>query len=236
MSAWTSPEFDDHEQVCFFGDEATGLRAIVAIHSTHRGPAGGGTRFKAYASDQAAIDDALRLSRAMSYKAALAGLPMGGGKAVIIGDPSRIKSRALLHAFGHRLNAIGAAFATGEDVGMSLADAETIAEVSPFVAGTSKGEGDPSVHTATGVVHGLCAVLRRRFGRTDFEGMTVAVQGLGAVGWGVAERLHDRGARLLVADIRGDAVARAADVFRATPVAVEEIHRAEADIYCPCAL
>ncbi|HWE45649.1 MAG TPA: Glu/Leu/Phe/Val dehydrogenase dimerization domain-containing protein, partial [Caulobacteraceae bacterium] len=148
MSAWTSPEFDDHEQVCQFADPATGLRAVVAIHSTHRGSAAGGTRFKAYPSDQAALDDALRLSRAMSYKSALAGLPVGGGKAVIIGDPATLKTRALLHAYGRFLNRIGTVFATGEDVGMSVADIDTVNEVSPFVGGTSHGTGDPSVHTA----------------------------------------------------------------------------------------
>src|SRR4051812_15096354 len=148
MTTWTSPEFDDHEQVCQFSDPATGLRAVVAIHSTALGTAVGGTRFKPYDDEQAALDDALRLSRAMSYKCALAGLPVGGGKAVIMGDPAALKTEALLHAYGGFLNRLGAAFATGEDVGMSLRDIETVGQVTPFVGGTSRGAGDPSVHTA----------------------------------------------------------------------------------------
>jgi leucine dehydrogenase len=141
MSVWASSEFDNHEQVCFFSDEKTGLRAIVAIHSTFLGPAIGGRRFKEYESEHFALDDALRLSRAMSYKSALAGMPVGGGKSVIIGGT----------------------YATGEDVGMSVADIDTVAEAMPFVGGTSGGAGDPSVHTAVGCVHGL----RRRRGMAD---------------------------------------------------------------------
>src|SRR5579862_7758080 len=177
MNLWNSLEFDDHEQVCLFSARDSGLRAIVAIHSTALGSAAGGTRFMAYTSDSDALDDALRLSRAMSYKCALAGLPCGGGKAVIIGDPNTVKSKPLLHAYGHFLNRIGSTFATGEDVGMSVADVETVREVSPFVGGTSKeGAGDPSIHTATGVVHGLRAVLQRRFSRDSFAGVSIAIQ------------------------------------------------------------
>lgn len=236
MSAWTSPEFDDHEQVCQFADPGTGLRAIVAIHSTARGAAAGGTRFRAYDGEQAALDDALRLSRAMSYKSALAGLPVGGGKAVIMGDPGRLKTPALLHAYGRFLNRIGDTFATGEDVGMTVRDMETIREVSPYAGGTSHGAGDPSVHTADGVMHGLRAVLERQFGREDFAGVRVAIQGLGAVGWGLAERLHAAGARLVVADVRQDVAARAVARFGAEVLPPDAIHAAEVDIYCPCAL
>jgi len=236
MSIWTSPEFDNHEQVCFFSDEESGLRAIVAIHSTARGPAAGGTRFKVYDSDAAALDDALRLSRAMSYKSALAGLPVGGGKSVIIGDPAKIKTRALLHAYGRFIDRIGQTYATGEDVGMSVADIETVNEVTPFVGGTSAGAGDPSIHTAIGVMHGLRAVLKRQFGREDFGTMCVAVQGLGAVGWGVAERLHEAGAHLVVSDVREDQVARAVERFGASVEHVDRIHAADVDIYAPCAL
>jgi len=236
MSIWTSAEYDAHEQVCFFSDEETGLRAIVAIHSTALGPAAGGTRFKSYESDSLAIDDALRLSRAMSYKSALAGLPVGGGKAVIIGDPARIKNRALLHAYGRFLNRIGSHFATGEDVGMSIADMDAVSEVSPYVGGTTAGQSDLAAHTATGVMHGLHAVIERRFGRTDFDGVKVAVQGLGAVGWGVAERLHAAGAQLLVADVREDRVDRACNELGATAVSPDEIHAQDVDIYAPCAL
>ncbi|QIG79384.1 Leu/Phe/Val dehydrogenase [Stakelama tenebrarum] len=236
MDVWDSPVFDEHEQVCLFSDAPTGLKCIVAIHSTRLGPACGGTRFRPYQSDREALDDALRLSRAMSYKSALAGLPVGGGKSVIIGDPRAIKNRALLHAYGRCINRIGASFATGEDVGMSVADVETVAEVSPYIAGTSANSGDPSIPTAIGVMHGLRAVVKWRFDQDGFHGMRVAVQGLGAVGRGVAERLHAEGAQLIVADIREDAVAAAVEQLGARAVPVSDIHRADADVFAPCAL
>lgn len=236
MEFWNSPDYDQHEQVCLFSDERTGLRAIVAIHSTALGPAAGGTRFKAYPDDGAALDDALRLSRAMSYKSALAGLPIGGGKAVIIGDPLQIKSRDLLHAYGRFIDRIGNIFATGEDVGINVADMETIAEVTPFVGGISTGAGDPSVHTAVGVVHGLRAVAERRFGRADFEGLTVGIQGLGAVGWRVAQRLHAVGAKLVISDIDANRAQLAVDAFGALLQPTATIHCADVDIFCPCAL
>src|SRR5215470_12978398 len=152
MTVWQSQRFDDHEQVTFFSDGPTRLRAIVAIHSTALGPAIGGTRFWPYPDDASALDDALRLSRAMSFKCALAGVGLGGGKAVVIGDPARAKTTPLLHALARFLNRIGASFSTGEDVGVSVADCEIMRQVSPYVAGTdSAGAGDPSVHTARGV-------------------------------------------------------------------------------------
>jgi leucine dehydrogenase len=236
MSLWKSAEFDDHEQVCFFSDKATGLRAVVAIHSTRLGPAAGGTRFQPYATYEMAIDDALRLSRAMSYKSALAGLPIGGGKAVIIGDPATKKSRKLLTAFGGFIDRIGNVFSTGEDVGISVADVEVMNSVTPFVAGTSLGAGDPSIHTATGVMHGLRAVAEFRFNRTDFDGMRIAVQGLGSVGWRVAKHLHDAGAQLIVADVDSVKVARAEREFGAQVMPTDAIHSAPVDILCPCAL
>lgn len=236
MEIWSSPEFDGHEQVCLFSDEATGLRAVVAIHSTARGAAVGGTRFKPYASDGEAIDDALRLSRAMSYKAALAGLPTGGGKAVIVGDPQRLKSRGLLLAYGRFIDRLGGIYATGEDVGMSMADVDVVGEATRFVGGTSDGSGDPSIHTAAGVIHGLEAAAMRRLGRDSFDGLRVAVQGLGAVGMGVAERLHAAGAELVIADVREDAVIQASTRFEAEVAPVDAIHAAQVDIFCPCAL
>jgi leucine dehydrogenase len=236
MQFWDSAEFDGHEQVCLFSDSTTNLRAIVAIHSTVLGPAAGGTRFKHYANEAAALDDALRLSRAMSYKSALAGLATGGGKAVIIGDPAKIKSRELLLSYGRFIDRIGNVFATGEDVGISVADIETIAEVTPYVGGTSIGAGDPSIHTAVGIIHGLEAVIERRFNRSDFDGLRIAVQGLGAVGWGVAQRLHAAGAILTVTDIDAERVQRAIKAFGATAESIDRIHAADVDIYCPCAL
>lgn len=237
MNLWNSAEFDGHEQVCLFSDPASGLRAIVAVHSTALGTAAGGTRFRAYRDEDQALDDALRLSRAMSYKCALAGLPCGGGKAVIIGDPGRIKTEQLLHAYGRFLNRIGSSFVTGEDVGMSVRDIETVREVSPYVGGTcSAGAGDPSVHTATGLMHGLRAVLARQFPGATFRDLHIAVQGLGAVGWNVAELLHEQGARLTVADVQPTKVERAIAQLGARPSEPGDIHRADADIFCPCAL
>ncbi len=236
MSVWQSSEFDNHEQVCFFSDQETGLRAIVAIHSTALGPAAGGTRFQSYATEEMAIDDALRLSRAMSYKSALAGLPVGGGKAVIIGDPKELKTEKLLKAFGRFIDRIGNVFAAGEDIGISVADVETMQLVTPFVAGTSKGAGDPSIHTAAGVLHGLQAVAEFRFGRSDLRGMRIAIQGLGSVGWRVARHLHDQGSELIVADIDDAKVHEARSEFGALAMATNEIHAADVDILCPCAL
>ena len=235
MEFWQSAEFDEHEQVCLLGDAPTGLKAIVAIHSTALGPAAGGTRFKNYDSEALALDDALRLSRAMSYKSALAGLPCGGGKAVIIGDPGRLKSTPLLHAFGRFINRMNGWFATGEDVGMSVADVDVIGEVSRFVGGTSR-DGDTSAFTADGYVQGLEAVIEHRFARSDCKGLRVAVQGLGAVGWGIAERLHERGAELTVADIREERVREAAQKFGARAAPPASIHAAEVDVFAPCAL
>lgn len=237
MLPWQSREFDEHEQVCAFNDPTTGLRAIVAIHSTKLGTAIGGTRFLSYERDDLALDDALRLSRAMSYKCALAGVPFGGGKAVIVGDPAQCKTPELLRSYGQCLNRIGSTFATGEDVGISVADCELIRQVSPFVAGTeSEGVGDPSAYTAIGVVHGLRALLRTKFDHEDFSRVKVAVQGLGNVGWKLCGLLREAGAQLTVADVRADRVALAQDQFDAQAMSTEEIHGADVDIFSPCAL
>jgi len=237
MLPWQSREFDEHEQVCAFNDPATGLRTIIAIHSTKLGTAIGGTRFLSYLSDDLALDDALRLSRAMSYKCALAGVPFGGGKAVIIGDPVQCKSPELLRSYGQCLNRIGSTFATGEDVGFSVADCEVIRKVSPYVAGTeSEGVGDPSAYTALGVMHGLRALMRTKFDHEEFWKVKVAVQGLGNVGWKLCSLLHQAGTQLTVADIRADRVERAQRQFEARAVATDEVHAADVDIFSPCAL
>jgi leucine dehydrogenase len=172
----------------------------------------------------------------MSYKSALAGLPIGGGKAVIIGDPESSKSVALLHAYGRFIDRIGRTFATGEDVGISRSDIETVVQVTRYVGGIGPGVGDPSLHTAVGVIHGLRAVVERRFGRSDFRGLRVAIQGLGAVGFGVAERLHAAGAHLTVSDIRADATRRAIEELGAEVADPAQILRAEVDLLVPCAL
>jgi leucine dehydrogenase len=235
MEFWQSAEFDEHEQVSLLSDAQTGLKAIVAIHSTALGPAAGGTRFKNYDSEALALDDALRLSRAMSYKSALAGLPCGGGKAVIIGDPGRLKSTPLLHAYGRFINRMNGWFATGEDVGVSVADVDVIGEVSRFVGGTSR-DGDTSAFTADGYLQGLAAVIEHRFARRECKGLRVAVQGLGAVGRGIAERLHERGAELTVADVREERVREAVQKFGARAVPPASIHAADVDVFAPCAL
>jgi leucine dehydrogenase len=234
MEFWTSAEYDAHEQVCLFSDPSTSLRAIVAVHSTALGSAAGGTRFMAYESASAALDDALRLSRAMSYKSALADLPIGGGKAVIIGDPAKLKSTDLLLSYGRFIDRLNGWFATGEDVGISGADVRTIAETTRFVGGGTGG--DPSVHTATGVVHGLLAVAERRFGSAGLSNLRIAIQGLGGVGWSLAERLHATGASLVVSDIDATKVEAAVKAFGAVAEPTETIHRAQVDIYAPCAL
>lgn len=237
MIPWQSAEFDEHEQVCCFVEPRAGLRAIVAIHSTALGPAAGGTRFRSYARDRDALDDALRLSRAMSYKCALAGVPLGGGKAVILGDPMRLKNRALLQAYGHFLNRVGGQFCTGEDVGFSLADCEVVREVSPYIVGTtSAGAGDPARYTAQGVFYGLRAVLEHGFQVSDYQGVHFSIQGLGSVGWRLCGLLHEAGARLTVTDLDGDIASRASRRFGATIVAPDLIHRTRADVFVPCAL
>jgi leucine dehydrogenase len=173
----------------------------------------------------------------MSFKCALAGLPTGGGKGVIIGDPAHLKTDALLRAYARAIDRIGAIFATGEDVGVGVADCDVMREETRFVGGTTfSAGGDPSVNTADGVLHGLRAVSERALDRRDLRGVRVAVQGLGAVGWGVAERLARRGASLVVADIRAQRVAAAVSELGAEAVTTAEIHRTSADIFAPCAL
>jgi len=237
MVPWASPEFDSHEHVCAFFDPRSGLRAIVAMHSLALGPAAGGTRFWPYPSDDLALADALRLSRAMSYKCALAGVPLGGGKATIIGDPRKDKNEALLKTYGHFLNRIGNQFSTGEDVGMSVADCEIIRTVSPFVAGTrSSGAGDPSLHAALGVFYGIRAVLECHFNRDDYDGVRFAVQGVGNVGMKLCRLLHEAGADLTVSDIASENAKECSERFSARVVDPDVIHAVNADVFVPCAL
>ena len=237
MSVWESVEFDGHEQVCYFTDPASGLRTIVAIHSTALGPAAGGTRFMAYESDALALDDALRLSRAMSYKSAIAGIPVGGGKSVIIGDPARLKSVELLHAYGRFIDRIGHDYVTGQDVGFTTEDIDTMRDVTPYAGGTEGGgNGDSAIHTAKGIIYGLEAVLKCRFQTSSFDDVRLAIQGLGGVGWRVAEALHARGAKLTVTDVRQELVGRAIDKLGASYLPPAEVHSADVDIFVPCAL
>ncbi|WP_346432270.1 Glu/Leu/Phe/Val dehydrogenase dimerization domain-containing protein [Breoghania sp. L-A4] len=190
-----------------------------------------------YASPHEALTDALRLSRGMTYKNALAGLDLGGGKSVIIADPKHDKTPELLRAFGHHVESLGGRYITAEDVGINSADMEIVSSITPHALGTkATGLGDPSPYTALGVFTGLKAAVAHRRGDDDLAGLSVCVQGLGNVGFGVARLLHDAGARLIVADIDGVAVARAVAEFGARVTDPRDAHKAPADVFCPCAL
>jgi leucine dehydrogenase len=236
-AARTHPSYDAHEDVSIHHDPDSGLEAIVAIHDTTLGPALGGCRMWPYASRHEALDDVLRLSRGMTYKNALAGLPLGGGKAVIVADPKKDKSHARFEAFGDHVDTLGGRYITAEDVGISDADMEVVARRTNHVRGIrATGLGDPSPYTAWGVFCSLRAAARFRFGRTSLDGLTVALQGLGHVGGRLAALLHADGARLVVADIDADRVAEIAARTGAKVAPVNEIHAADADIFAPCAL
>ena len=237
MPVFSSKHFDDHEQIVFCRDAESGLSAIIAIHNTARGPALGGCRMWNYDSEEAAVTDALRLSRGMTYKSALAGLNLGGGKAVIIGDPARDKTEALWLAFGRFIDSLGGRYITAEDVGTRPADLEIVRRATPYVSGIAEGgAGDPSPATAHGVFTGIQASIAERLGRVGMKGLHVAVQGLGNVGFALAQRLHEAGAELWVSDIDEAALAAAVHDFGATAVAPEAIHAAEVDVFAPCAL
>jgi leucine dehydrogenase len=239
MSPFDNREFNGHELVVFSHDEATGLKAIIAVHSTALGPAAGGCRMWPYATSAEAITDALRLSRGMSYKNAMAGLPFGGGKAVIIGD-SRRKTPALFEAFGRFVNSLGGRYITAEDVGSTTADMEHVAKHTRFVAGLHRrpGEvgGDPSPKTALGTHLGIKAAVKFRLGRSDLDGLRVAVQGVGGVGYHLCKLLAAEGVKLRVADVRADAVARVCDELKAVAVPADSIVREDVDVFAPCAL
>jgi len=239
MSVFEAPDFDHHESVSFFDDKATGLKAIIAIHSTSLGPACGGVRVYPYQTTEAALADVLRLSRGMSYKNAIADLPLGGGKAVIIGDPARDKTEARLLAFADKVNALAGRYITAMDVGMTPKDMPIIARATNYVAGydqPGKSGGDSGPLTALGVFVGLKAAVKHRLGADTTKGLKVAVQGLGKVGMGVAARLHAEGAQLIVADVNRDAVQTAVSTLNAKAVSPEEIVSCECDVLSPNAL
>ncbi|HSG07408.1 MAG TPA: Glu/Leu/Phe/Val dehydrogenase dimerization domain-containing protein [Longimicrobiales bacterium] len=226
------------EQVTLCRDVSTGYVGIIAVHSTVLGPAVGGTRVWAYDSLDDAFTDALRLSRGMTYKNALAGLPFGGGKAVILGPaPGPGPARdAFFRAHGRYVDRMGGMFITGEDVGTSPDDMESIAQETDFVAGRVRGMGDPSPFTALGVRRAMEAVAAETWGSDDLAGKKVAIQGLGNVGGNLAAELYEAGARLVVCDPDQERVASAVTLYRAEPVSVDAILDAEADIFAPCAM
>lgn len=237
MPLFTHPEFDDHEQVAFRRDPASGLTAIIAVHDTRRGPALGGCRLWAYADEEAALTDVLRLSRGMSYKSALADLALGGGKAVILAAPDLANREALFLAMGRFVDSLGGRYISAEDVGVSVEDVETMARVTPYVVGTrAGGTGDPSPATAYGVLMGIRAAVAERLGQESLAGLRVAVQGLGHVGLHLCRMLHEAGATLVVSDLNAAAVARATCQFGAEAVAPAAIFDADCDVFAPCAL
>lgn len=227
--------FDDHEQISFIAEPKSGLRAIVAIHNTQRGPAMGGCRMWNYASEAQALHDVLRLSRGMTYKNAVAGLPIGGGKCVIWGDPKKDKSPALFEALGQALERMGGRYITAEDVGTTPDDMAHVGKQTQYVAGLGT-TGDPSPYTALGCFVGARAAIKHHLRRDSFEGLTVAVQGLGNVGYDYARRLYQAGAELIVADMDTHVLERARSELNAKIVNADAIYDVRADIYAPCAL
>ena len=237
---WDLPDFDDHEGVHIFRDPACGLTAVIAVHSTALGPSAGGVRFWHYADKSAAITDALRLSRGMSYKNAMAGLPMGGGKGVILAGEDRVKTPELIAAFGRAVDSLGGRYVTAQDVGMSEADMIALSQVTRYVSGlppkNGGAGGDPGPSTAQGVFLGVKAAIRHRLGADSAKDVRIAIQGVGSVGGGLARRLAAEGARLTIADVNADRANTLAKEIGATAVHADEIMTVDADVFSPNAL
>jgi leucine dehydrogenase len=239
MTLFDSPSFANHEGVHAFADEKTGLKAIVAVHSTARGPAVDDTRMWNYGSAAEALEDVLRLSRGMSYKNAVADLEMGGGKSVIIGDSKTQKTPELFRAFGRAVDQLGGNYYAAEDVGVSVEDiaqARTQTEYVVGLSGGKEGSGDPSPVTAEGVFRSTLTVARRLWKQDDLTGLTIAVQGIGHVGGYLADKLHAAGAKLIVTDVNVPLLEEVAARTGAEIVAPDAIYDVKADIYAPCAL
>jgi leucine dehydrogenase len=229
----------DHEQLVFCHSKVANLKAIIAIHNTILGPALGGTRMWPFKSEEEALIDVLRLSRGMTYKASLAGLNLGGGKAVIIGDPKKDKSESLFRAFGRFVQSLGGRYITAEDVGTGVQDMEYVFMETKHVTGvahTHGGSGDPSPFTAFGVYHGIRACVKEKMKRDDIEGLTVAIQGVGHVGYYLVKNLIEAGAKCVVTDIDDEKIEKVVDEFGAERVKPDEIYGVNADIFAPCAL
>lgn len=225
-----------HEQLVLCQDSASGYRGIIAIHSTVLGPALGGTRFWNYASDEEAIVDALRLARGMTYKNAVAGLNLGGGKSVIIGNNKTADREMLFRAHGRFVESLGGRYITAEDVGTSTADMDYVHMETDYVSGLAGRSGDPSPVTAHGVFRAIQASAKERWGSDDLSLKTIAVQGCGHVGYYLSKELHEAGAKLIVADIDAERAKRVASEFGARVLTSDEIYGAQADIFAPCAL
>lgn len=237
---WGLPDFDAHEAVHFVTDQKTGLRAIIAMHSTHLGPAAGGCRFWHYADDADALTDALRLSRGMSFKNAMAGLPLGGGKGVILANEERAKTPDMMAAFGRAVDSLGGKYVTAEDVGINVADMTEVSRQTHFVAGLPVEDGavggDPGPHTSLGVFLGIKAAVQRALGKSSLQGLHIALQGAGSVASGVAMHAAAEGARLSIADVDADRAQKLASATGAEVVAPSEIMTLEADVLSPNAL
>lgn len=244
MNVFSHPEFDNHEHLSFFCDPETGLKAIVAIHNTSRGPALGGCRMFPYATDEEALRDVLRLSRGMTYKSALANLDLGGGKSVIIGDPRKDKTDALMQAMGRHLESLSGQYIAAEDSGTSVLDLKVMGQHTRHVAGIASrtgfdgkpSNGDPSPATAYGTFIGLQAAVQHKLGRKDLTGLKVAIQGIGNVGFRLAQHLIEAGAELWVYDIHEDNMRRAIEQLGAKPAAAEDILYLPVDVVAPCAM
>ncbi len=226
----------DHEQLLFCNDNATGLKAIIAVHNTVLGPSLGGTRMWAYNNEVEALTDVLRLSRGMTYKNSISGLNLGGGKAVIIGDARTMKSEALMRRFGKFVNSLGGKYITAEDVGVSPLDMTWVNMETNHVVGLPGKSGDPSPVTAYGVYVGMKACAKEQFGSDSLSGKKVAVQGVGHVGEYLVQSLRKEGAEVYITDIHEPTLKRVADTYGAKVVGLDEIYDIEMDIYAPCAL
>lgn len=239
MELFSALQHDDYEQLLFCQDKESGLKAIIAIHDTTLGPALGGTRMWTYATEEEAIVDALRLAKGMTYKNAVAGLNLGGGKTVIIGDPKQDKNEAMFRAFGRYVQGLNGRYITAEDVGTTEEDMNIIHQETDYVTGISASygsSGNPSPATAFGVYQGMKAAAKAAFGSDSLEGKTVAVQGVGNVAFHLCGHLHLEGAKLIVADIHPEAVQKAVEAYGAQVVDPSVIAFADCDIYAPCAL
>jgi leucine dehydrogenase len=236
MALFDLPDFDNHEQVVFCSDKDSGLRAIIAIHNTKLGPAVGGCRLWNYASDEEALVDVLRLSKGMTYKNALAGLTMGGGKSVIIGDPEKIKSEQLFKAFGQALERLNGRYLSAEDVNITTHDIAIANSVTQFVTGTEGKSGNPAPFTALGTFLGIKASVKHKLNKDNLNNVTVAVQGLGSVGYQLCRHLYQAGAKLIITDINQESLDNAAQEFNAKIVDLNEIYDQDVDVYAPCAL